>query len=70
MYELHVRVEDDDVVIEARGALDAEARAHLREWIEAAEESGLNARIEPAPSCCPLRPKPTGLALPRCRAAS
>lgn len=51
MYELHVRVEDDDVVIEARGALDDEARAHLREWVEAAEETGLHARVEPAPSC-------------------
>jgi len=51
MYELHVRVEDDDVVIEAWGAIDEKARAHLREWVEAAEESGLQARIEPAPSC-------------------
>lgn len=47
MYELNVRVEDNDVVIEPRGALDDAARAHLRECIDAAEESGLHARVEP-----------------------
>lgn len=47
MYELHVRVEDDAVVIEHRGALDAAAQAHLRECIDAAEETGLPARVEP-----------------------
>lgn len=47
MYELHVRVEEDAVVIEPRGALDAAAHAHLRECIDAAEETGLSARVEP-----------------------
>ena len=55
MYELHVRVEDDKVVIEARGAIDERARAHLRECIDAAEETGLHARVEPGrghpPAC-------------------
>lgn len=50
MYELHVRVENDDVVIEPRGALDAAAHAHLRECISAAEETGLQARVEPRDS--------------------
>lgn len=47
MYELHVRVEDDKVVIEARGAIDEQARAHLRECVSAAEETGLRACVEP-----------------------
>ncbi len=46
MYELHVRVEDDKVVIEARGAIDEHARAHLRECVRAAEETGLRARVK------------------------
>lgn len=46
MYELHVRVEGDKVVIEARGAIDEQARAHLRECLTAAEETGLRARVE------------------------
>jgi hypothetical protein len=49
MYELLIRADQDDVVIEPRGLLDEQAAAHLRECVAAARVVGVRARVDDHP---------------------